>query len=49
MSEEVAKKFEIAREFEVDARPEEVWEAITTGTGGYLWPMEPLRRRGRLP
>ena len=41
MSEEASREFEIAREFEVDARPEEVWEAITTGTGGYLWPMEP--------
>ncbi|MFI7497034.1 SRPBCC domain-containing protein [Streptomyces sp. NPDC049687] len=35
------KEFEIVREFEVDATPEEVWEAITNGTGGYLWPMEP--------
>ncbi|MFJ3494089.1 SRPBCC domain-containing protein [Streptomyces sp. NPDC086091] len=34
------RAFEIAREFEVDASPEEVWEAITHGTGGYLWPME---------
>lgn len=45
MSKEVSRKFEIAREFEVDARPEEVWEAITTGTGGYLWPMEPPEPR----
>ncbi|MFF3905483.1 SRPBCC domain-containing protein [Streptomyces sp. NPDC001848] len=37
----MSKEFEIVREFEVDATPEEVWEAITTGTGGYLWPMEP--------
>ena len=28
------KEFEIAREFEVDATPEEVWEAVTAGTGG---------------
>ena len=30
----MSKEFEIAREFEVDATPEQVWEAITTGTGG---------------
>ncbi|MFI1026563.1 SRPBCC domain-containing protein [Streptomyces sp. NPDC020951] len=36
----MSKEFEIVREFEVDATPEEVWEAITNGTGGYLWPME---------
>ena len=33
------KDFEIAREFEVDASPAEVWDAFTTGTGGWLWPM----------
>ncbi|MDX3688878.1 SRPBCC domain-containing protein [Streptomyces europaeiscabiei] len=36
----MSKEFEIAREFEVDATPEEVWEAVTAGTGGWLWPME---------
>ncbi|MCW7943219.1 ATPase [Streptomyces hygroscopicus] len=36
----MSKEFEIAREFEVEATPEEVWEAITTGTGGWLWPMD---------
>ena len=36
----MSKEFEIVREFEVDASPEEVWDAITTGTGGWLWPME---------
>ncbi|MFF4955973.1 SRPBCC domain-containing protein [Streptomyces sp. NPDC001222] len=41
----MSKEFEIAREFEVDATPEEVWEAITRGTGGYLWPMEPPEPR----
>ncbi|MFJ5528296.1 SRPBCC domain-containing protein [Streptomyces sp. NPDC093261] len=41
----MSKEFEIAREFEVDATPEEVWEAITHGTGGYLWPMEPPEPR----
>ncbi|MFG2462639.1 SRPBCC domain-containing protein [Streptomyces sp. NPDC048523] len=41
----MSREFEIAREFEVDATPEQVWEAITTGTGGYLWPMEPPEPR----
>ncbi|MEW2303688.1 SRPBCC domain-containing protein [Streptomyces sp. NPDC006655] len=41
----MAKEFEIVREFEVDATPAEVWEAITHGTGGYLWPMEPPEPR----
>ncbi|WP_406434462.1 SRPBCC domain-containing protein [Streptomyces sp. NBC_00631] len=41
----MSKEFEIAREFEVDATPAEVWEAITTGTGGYLWPMQPPEPR----
>ncbi|MFD9109761.1 SRPBCC family protein [Streptomyces bottropensis] len=36
----MSKEFEIAREFEVDATPEEVWEAVTAGTGGWLWPMD---------
>lgn len=40
------KEFEIAREFEVDASPAEVWEALTTGTGGWLWPMEYEPREG---
>ncbi|OIJ63134.1 SRPBCC family protein [Streptomyces mangrovisoli] len=39
------KEFEIVREFEVDATPEEVWTAITEGTGGYLWPMQPPEPR----
>ncbi|MET7682889.1 SRPBCC domain-containing protein [Streptomyces sp. NPDC005423] len=34
------EEFEIAYEFEVDATPEEVWAALTDGTGGWLWPME---------
>jgi uncharacterized protein YndB with AHSA1/START domain len=47
MSKESPKEFEIAREFEVDATPEQVWEAITAGTGGWLWPMEePEPREG---
>ena len=43
----MSKEFEIVREFEVDASPEEVWEAITTGTGGWLWPLEYEPQRGR--
>ncbi|MFJ9589765.1 SRPBCC family protein [Streptomyces acidicola] len=43
----MSKEFEIAREFEVDATPEQVWGAITSGTGGWLWPMEaPEPREG---
>ncbi len=43
----MSKEFEIVREFEVDATPEQVWEAITTGTGGWLWPMDaPEPREG---
>lgn len=42
----MSKEFEIAREFEVDAAPEEVWDAITGGTGGWLWPMEFEPRQG---
>jgi uncharacterized protein YndB with AHSA1/START domain len=34
------KEFEIIREGEIPASPEEYWDAITTGTGGWLWPME---------
>ncbi|WP_073952393.1 SRPBCC family protein [Streptomyces kebangsaanensis] len=45
MSQESEKEFEIVREFEVDATPEEVWAAITTGTGGYLWPTDPPEPR----
>ncbi|GAA1906873.1 hypothetical protein GCM10009837_33010 [Streptomyces durmitorensis] len=40
------KEFEIEREFEVDASPVEVWDAFTTGTGGWLWPMEYEPREG---
>lgn len=43
----MSKEFEIAREFEVDATPEQVWEAVTRGTGGWLWPMDaPEAREG---
>ncbi|RKN40434.1 SRPBCC family protein [Streptomyces hoynatensis] len=39
-------EFEIVREFEVAASPEQVWDAITTGTAGWLWPMEYEPREG---
>lgn len=42
----MSKEFEIVREFEVDASPEQVWEAITAGTAGWLWPMEYEPREG---
>ncbi|MEU6772953.1 SRPBCC domain-containing protein [Streptomyces sp. NPDC046759] len=47
----MSKEFEIVREFEVDVPPEKVWDAVTTGTGGYLWPMDPPEPRegGRGP
>ncbi|MFJ5258880.1 SRPBCC domain-containing protein [Streptomyces sp. NPDC088387] len=41
----MSKEFEIVREYEVDATPEQVWEAATTGTGGWLWPMDPPEPR----
>ncbi|WP_131738323.1 SRPBCC family protein [Actinomadura roseirufa] len=42
----MGKEFEIVREFEVDAAPEQVWDALTTGTAGWLWPMEYEPREG---
>ncbi|MFE7122460.1 SRPBCC domain-containing protein, partial [Streptomyces sp. NPDC057654] len=42
----MGKEFEIVREFEAPASPEQVWEAITTGTGGWLWPVEYEPRTG---
>jgi hypothetical protein len=36
----MAKGFEIVREGELSTTPEEFWDAATTGTGGWLWPME---------
>ena len=33
-------EFEIVREAELATTPQEVWDAVTTGTGGWLWPME---------
>ncbi|MFZ3593847.1 SRPBCC family protein [Streptomyces sp. BH104] len=34
------KPFEVRREFEVGAAPQQVWDAVTKGSGGWLWPME---------
>jgi len=42
----MSKEFEIVREFEVEASPEQVWAAITTGTAGWLWPLEYEPREG---
>ncbi|MGW0532844.1 SRPBCC domain-containing protein [Streptomyces sp. NPDC003032] len=40
------KEFEIAREFEVEGSPAQLWAALTTGTGGWLWPMKYEPREG---
>jgi hypothetical protein len=44
----MAKEFEIRREVELPATPEQVWEATATGTGqaGWLWPTEVEPRVG---
>ncbi|MET9877797.1 SRPBCC domain-containing protein [Actinacidiphila glaucinigra] len=42
----MSKEFEIVREYETEARPEEVWEAVTTGSAGWLWPQEFEPRKG---
>jgi hypothetical protein len=42
----MAKGFEICREGELETTPAEFWEAITNGTGGWLWPMEFEPREG---
>lgn len=42
----MAKEFEIVREFEVDAPPERIWDAITVNTAGWLWPSEYEPREG---
>lgn len=36
----MSREFEIRRQGDVSATPEEYWDAITTGIGGWLWPME---------
>ncbi|MFI7317206.1 SRPBCC domain-containing protein [Streptomyces venezuelae] len=40
------KAFEIVRELEVEGSPTRLWAALTTGTGGWLWPMEYEPREG---
>ncbi|MFA1547164.1 hypothetical protein [Actinomadura chokoriensis] len=42
----MGREFEIVREYETEAAPEQVWEAITTGSAGWLWPMEFEPREG---
>ncbi|MFD5816103.1 SRPBCC domain-containing protein [Streptomyces sp. NPDC127038] len=42
----MSKEFEVAREYEVDVPPARVWDAITSGSGGWLWPMEFEPRQG---
>ncbi|MEV7191848.1 SRPBCC domain-containing protein [Streptomyces sp. NPDC093510] len=38
--------FEIVRELEIEGSPAQLWSALTTGTGGWLWPMEYEPREG---
>ena len=42
----MGKEFEIRREGELPTTPEEYWDAVTTGLGGWLWPMEIEPREG---
>lgn len=42
----MAKSFEIVREVPMPATPADIWDAITTGTAGWLWPMEYEPRQG---
>jgi uncharacterized protein YndB with AHSA1/START domain len=42
----MGREFEIVREYETEASPEQVWEAVTTGTAAWLWPMEFEPREG---
>jgi hypothetical protein len=36
----MGKEFEIRREGELPGTPQEIWDAITIGTAGWLWPIE---------
>jgi uncharacterized protein YndB with AHSA1/START domain len=36
----MAREFEIVREVDIDAAPQDVWDAVTTANGAWLWPME---------
>ncbi|WAL94797.1 SRPBCC family protein [Streptomyces sp. Je 1-369] len=40
------KAFEIVRELAVEGSPARLWAALTTGTGGWLWPVEYEPREG---
>ncbi|MFE1289058.1 SRPBCC domain-containing protein [Streptomyces sp. NPDC058751] len=40
------EEFEVAREYEVGVPPGVVWDAITSGSGGWLWPMDFEPREG---
>ncbi len=42
----MGREFEIVREYETEASPEQVWDAVTTGTAAWLWPMEFEPREG---
>lgn len=42
----MGRRFEIVREADFDATPEQVWDAVTTGTAGWLWPLEVEPRVG---
>lgn len=42
----MSREFKIVREGELPTTPEEYWDAITTGCGGWLWPMEFEPREG---
>ncbi|BCJ68769.1 hypothetical protein [Polymorphospora rubra] len=36
----MSREFKIVREGDLSTTPEEMWDAITTGSGGWLWPAE---------
>ncbi|KDA43122.1 SRPBCC domain-containing protein [Frankia sp. B2] len=42
----MSRGFEIRREGVLPTSPEEYWDAVTTGNGGWLWPMEFEPRQG---
>ncbi len=42
----MSKEFRISREVQLAASPEQVWDALTVGTSGWLWPMEYEHREG---
>jgi uncharacterized protein YndB with AHSA1/START domain len=42
----MGKEFSIHREVELPATAQQVWDAVTTGNAGWLWPMETELRVG---